>query len=363
MGIQESPSKQKTLEQEIMDLARGLGVDLIGFTDNKRLENAPPSGNLKRVLPSAQTGIGLAVALDQESIYQYLRKEDYWALNRDHQESYRIITRAGRAIKQYLEERGYEVFLPMVNYQYLEPQPDPRNRSTPIISHKYVCEAAGIGWQGWSGNLLTREFGANVSLGCIVTSAKLAPSPIVVEDWCSKCRICTAVCPTHYMPKQEADEVEIAGHTTRYAHRRTALRCTISCGGSNCKRRDDSKWSTWSADYIADMPNAHQSDESFELRVKQEVAAKPDDIRLRALYEQPGINNVPEEYLDKMIDQNLLTCSFCQFVCVPGMEKRQEAYRMIVNSGHILENDPRLQPPADMPTATGFYENLKVNRE
>ena len=356
MEIAEKAGQQKTLEQEIADLVKAMGVDLVGFTDTARLEKAPPSGNLKSVLPNAESAIGLAVAFDEDAVYKFMRKEDYWALNRSYQEGYRILTRAGQAIKVLLEKRGYDVFLPMVNFQYEDGQAEPQSTMRPVISHKYVCEAAGIGWHGWSGNLLTSEFGANVSLNCVVTSAKLAPSPIVVEDWCSTCRICTAVCPTHYMPKQEADEVEIAGHTARYAKRRTALRCSITCGGANCKRRDDSRWSAWSAEFIEDMPNAHDSDEAFEERVKEAVVEQPENIRLRLIYEQAGLNLVPQDQIDSMIDTALLNCSFCQLVCVPGMDKRQEAYRMIISSGHVLEHDPRMLVPADMPAAGEYIK-------
>ena len=45
----------------------------------------------------------------------------------------------------------------------------------PEFSHRYAALAAGIRRLGWSGNLLTREFGALVELGSVLTSARLTP--------------------------------------------------------------------------------------------------------------------------------------------------------------------------------------------
>jgi epoxyqueuosine reductase len=165
------------------------------------LADAPPSGDLTYVLPSAESAIALAVSLDQEAAERYIAEEDMWALNDSHRRSYRMIESASLAIQEYLGARGHEVATPYPNFAYRD---EPRTRDmVPPLSHKYVCTAAGVGWIGWSENLLTREYGALVTLGSVVTSAVLKPSPMVEEDWCSNCKICVATCPTHYMPKQE----------------------------------------------------------------------------------------------------------------------------------------------------------------
>jgi hypothetical protein len=70
-----------SMESELEKIAKDAGADLVGFTDRARLADAPPSGDLTYVLPSAQSAIGLAVSLDQEAAERYIAKEDMWAFN------------------------------------------------------------------------------------------------------------------------------------------------------------------------------------------------------------------------------------------------------------------------------------------
>lgn len=337
-----------SIEAEIEKVAKEAGVDLVGFTDRSRLADAPPSGDLTYVLPSAQSAIALAVSLDLEAAERYIAKEDLWAFNDSHRRSYRVIEDASLAIHEYLEARGHEVATPYPNFEYRE---ETRTRDmVPPLSHKYVCTAAGVGWIGWSGNLLTREYGALVTIGSVVTSAELSPSPMVEEDWCSNCKICVATCPTHYMPKQEEDVVQIGGRSSHYSHRRSTMRCTVSCGGCNNVRKDTSKWSTWSPRTMPNMPGVNEPDELFDDRCDEDVAkGDPADFRLQSMVGS-GVTSV-EKWADvqRNMDSALsvLTCSLCQVVCTPGMDSRRKNYRALVASGRIEEDDPRLRHPTD----------------
>ena len=133
-----------SIEVEIEKFAKDAGVDLVGFTDRARLADAPPSGNLTDVLPSAQ-----AVSLDQEAAERYIAKEDLWSFSDSHRRSYRVIEDASLAIQEYLEARGHEVATPYPNFEYRE---ETRTRDmVPPLSHKYVCTAAGVGWMAGAG--------------------------------------------------------------------------------------------------------------------------------------------------------------------------------------------------------------------
>lgn len=88
--------------------------------DKARLADAPPSGDITYVLPSAQSAIALAVALDQEAAERYIAKDDMWAFNECHRKSYHVIKDASIAIQEYLEARGREVATPYPNFEYRE---------------------------------------------------------------------------------------------------------------------------------------------------------------------------------------------------------------------------------------------------
>ena len=338
-----------TLEKELRELAESHGASIVGFTDKDRLKDAPPSGDITTVLPNARSAIAFAVGMSLEAAEAYVLKQDYMSLNKEHSKAYEKLAKIGKALGELLEARGYDVHVPMPNFEYREEDNAPE-KMTPVLSHKYICEAAGVGWHGWSGNLLTREFGASVLISCVVTSAELEPSPVIDEDWCSKCRICVSTCPTHYMPKQEADEITIAGRTVRYAKRLTTWRCLLSCSGCNGRKSADAKWSNWSPNFLEGLPDRHASDEEFNKISRDIVFANLEDPTMAGL-STVHTNKTGWGIFDDF-PKTAINCSLCQYVCVPGMENRQRLYRGLVEAGTIEADDPRLNHGEPVAAAT-----------
>lgn len=72
----------------------------------------------------------------------------------------------------------------------------------------------GFGQLGKHGSLISKEFGSNFRLGCVVTDLPLQPDPgaldIAVDDLCSRCTICVKACPVDaiYDDKQMVRGVE-----------------------------------------------------------------------------------------------------------------------------------------------------------
>ena len=330
------------LEQEIVAAAKAAGADLVGFTNKERLADAPPSGDLSYVLPNARSAIALAAGLDLESARKYLSKQDLWQFNLGHQQTYRKLKAAGIAVQEVLERNGYDVAVPYANFEYRPDQPSKLDLKPPL-SHRYVGAAAGIGWLGWSGNLLTREFGALVSLGSVVTSAELEPSPVTEENWCDDCLLCTSTCPSHFLSKQEGDEVEIAGSTSTYNKKRSHLRCIVSCGAANGMRSKDARWSTWSYK-VLDLPGPEDGDEVFDKKVHELGDVRENRLLRSSLGFGDTLVHNWDDY-DRLVDNLRLTCSTCQLICWPKMEDRQENYRLLLGSGRIFKGDPRLEKP------------------
>ena len=71
----------------------------------------------------------------------------------------------------------------------------------PDFAHRYAAVATGLGRLGWSGNLLTPEFGAAVYLGTVLTSATLQSDPLCENNPCDLCLLCTSVCPVEMIGK------------------------------------------------------------------------------------------------------------------------------------------------------------------
>jgi len=328
------------LKQEITELAREMGIDKVGFTSKERLDDAPPSGDMSYVLPGARSAISLVIAFDKKAIRAYLAKEDKIAHVKDHSGAYIKLGTVAGAIQNLLRERGYEASCPLANNQYRKDQPG--MALVPPLSFRYVAVAAGIGWIGWSGNLITPEYGATVAITSVVTSAELEPDPLVEADadHCKDCHLCSASCASHFIAMKEDTDVSIAGH--RYTHNKKAsnLRCLVTCGGANGMRTPDAKWSTWSYK-VLDLPGPGD-DDTFKQKVL-EYCQDPKNRLLRGLIDYTETFDLPDwEHFntfieDQFVKKGLFTCGNCMLICWPDMKDRKENYRLLTTSGRVMK--------------------------
>ncbi len=67
--------------------------------------------------------------------------------------------------------------------------------SSPLLE-RALARRAGLGWIGYSTNLITPRFGPFVLLGFIVTTLALEPDPPAEEGGCESCGLCLEACPT-----------------------------------------------------------------------------------------------------------------------------------------------------------------------
>jgi epoxyqueuosine reductase len=338
VATKQQKSAPSGLKEEIIALAQRMGIDKIGFTSRERLDDAPPSGDLSYVLPSARSAISLVIAFDKPAIRAYLAKEDRLAHARDHAAAYIKLGEVAQAIQNLLQDKGYEASAPFVNNKYRKGQP--YMAMVPPLSHRYVAVAAGIGWIGWSGNVITPEHGAAIAITSIVTSADLEPDPIAEGDICKNCSLCAASCPSHFMAMKEETSVRVAGHT--YIHNKKAanLRCVVSCGGANGMRTPDAKWSTWSYK-VLDLPGPGD-DEAFKQKVF-EYGQDPKNRLLKAFLQEPSeVDLFPDwehfnQYVDEtFVNKGLFTCGNCMLMCWPEMKDRKENYRLLTTSGRVV---------------------------
>lgn len=194
-------------KQAIIDYAREIGIDKIGFASadpfaelKERLlthrEKGYESGFEERdiekrvdpqlSLPGARSLIAIALAYpsklenppkSQPGAYRGIMSRAAWGTDYHH------------VLRDKMEQLAAYI-------RKLEPAAQVVSMvDTGALSDRAVAERAGIGWVGKNCALITPEYGSWVYLGELITDLPLPPD-IPVEEGCGDCNLCVDACPT-----------------------------------------------------------------------------------------------------------------------------------------------------------------------
>lgn len=336
----------RKLEAEIKAVARENGAALVGIGSRERLAGAPPSVDPDYVLPSARSVVSIAIPLDRKIIRDFLSKKTWLTAGDDRKSIYKKLYTITDRLTDFLKKKGFEAREIEANNIY-RPEPggtDAINRAemVPDFSHRYAAVAAGIGWLGWSSNLMTPQFGSAVYLASVLTSAELEPDPLLEESPCDKCKLCTTACPVEMISTRETASVTISGREYTHGKKGHNARCIIGCGAYH-GLGVNKKWSTWSP-FRVDYPLPEDVTELVALsrRVRR---ADPDKQGKRAFLTQRDKCFDPDEiYID--------TCGNCQLICWEKHEDREENRRLLHSSGVVVltPEGKRVAIPAEQTT-------------
>ena len=313
------------ITRRAMELARCYGACAVGVTTQENLEGGPPSTDLSYVLPNARSALSFAVPLNQDYIDLWFSKKSHEKHFNDNIQANTIASGISLELANYLEQKGYPSVPLTANTAYREESKNGRYDEKPPVSHRYLAVRSGVGFFGLSGNVLTRTEGAAVILGSVVTSAELIPTePLpAAENYCDLCRLCTAVCASGYIDGEEQVSVTMGGVQFSYSLKHHHSRCDYVCGGFTGLHKSG-RWSTWSPGRFS-IPD---KDEDFFPALLESVGPY-----LKRPKSGPAIFNVIMPG-----DKVGLTCGNCQLICHPDKEVRKQRYKMLVESGVVVQN-------------------------
>lgn len=314
------------MSELLLKMARDLGADLAGIATIETLACGPPSADLTYVLPTAKSAICFALALDQDEIERYLKKENHEAHNLDKIRKTTLANGIALEMSNFLNQLGFKSVPICSNFQYRNSEEVKYSDRKPLISHRYLAVRSGIGWFGYSGHIITREYGSAIIFGSVVTEAELVPTePLPAdENYCNECRLCRAVCPSGFISPDEITTVQLGNREFSYAKRRSYARCAYLCGGVAGLDRSG-KWSNWSASRYP-IP---EEDEDFPREIEQAMPA----YLKRTLNDHVFyISFRPGYTLD-------YSCSHCQLVCHPDPDVRKKRYKMVMKGGVVVQNE------------------------
>jgi epoxyqueuosine reductase len=313
------------LSSNVNEMATRFGAFRVGIVTQKDLHGGPPSTDLSYVLPEAKSAVCFALPMDPNAIEPYLAKKDHRSHNHDN--VYKNIQASGMALEMsnFLRQKGFPSSPVAANVEYRSDTKNGPFDELPPISHRYLAVRSGIGHFGFSGNVITKEYGAAIALASVVTTADLIPTQPLPKDenYCDECMLCTASCAAGFMNPKEKVTVTLGGFEFTYSKRRHHVRCDYVCGGF-AGLHTSGKWSTWSP---ARFP-IPDTDEEF-------MQALP--AAAKAYQNRPAPKEGPYHFL--MPGRKLeFTCAHCMLVCHPDKDIRKQRHQMIIQSGVIVQN-------------------------
>jgi epoxyqueuosine reductase QueG len=303
------------------------GAVHMGVATPETLAGGPPSTDLSYVMPSAKAAIVFALPLKLDAIPVYLEKKDRISFETDYIRKSSLGDGIAVKLANFLAAKGFPSTPLAVNEIYRYDNPDDRKAMYPDISLRYLAAASGVGSLGFSGNLLTNDYGPAIILGGLLTEAELTPtSPLdEAENYCDydKCLQCCGGCVSGTLHGQELVTVSMGGHRHSYGIKKGVLPCAYTCGGFT-GLHPSGKFSTWSPGRFP----TPQTDEEV-LRVAK--------AQLEAFNKRP---EAPGGRYHTFTDRKIYyVCSNCQFICTPDKEERKRRNKLVRDSGVVVQNE------------------------
>lgn len=226
--------------------ARVLGADLVGIASMDRFEGTPRQQDPRYIFPDAKALIALGFRIPRG----YLRGIEEGTF-------FGVYSNMGspgmttvympmvmRELACYIEEHDYEAVPvatafgnPSVTWKGFDPaisRPVSPDKPHPdvTVDLRLAAFAAGLGEIGYSGRLLTPEFGPRQRIGIMLTDAPLEPDPLFEGEICDRCMLCASECPGNAISTTETQTATVAGRKLEWG-KLDAIKCSVAYRGGN----------------------------------------------------------------------------------------------------------------------------------
>ena len=355
------------MRNRLLEYLKHAGACAVGGCNQEGLEGGPPSTDLSRELAGARAAVVFAYPLDEHKLELYMGKIDHAPYQEEYIRSNNITQGLAGEVANHLRKWGHEAspvyagntpgdgttreVMPQNEWQQKAAERHPAKPSDlmlgtiPVISQRHLAAAAGAGFFGMSGNILTETHGAAVTLGATITTADLPPTPVLPPEanYCDECNWCGKVCPTSFMSRTDFTTVTMGEHdhhkySTREHHMRCASHMTGMAGLS-----EDGKFGSWGPGR-KQLPKEDEALLPTILELAGDTAKRP---------------QVPGGFFDpqKGTRTNIM-CSACNLVCHPEREVRAKRLKMWRQGGVSVQHADGTIETLPLDEARAFLDAL-----
>ena len=380
-----------SLEQKIKAFVKEQGVEVVGVAGPDRLEG-PPSLDPTYTMQRARSIVSMALPMNVDAIYDFLGKKSPTPHGLDQIKINQKLFRIATSLAEYINSLGYKAGAVPSNNTYRR-SPDAFS-THPSFSHRFGAIASGIGAQGWSGNIMTREYGAAIYLGTVVTDATLeSDEPMhpryFIDTSCKGCKLCERTCVAGMFESEREEYVLINKELHPRGKRVSIDLCNVSCFGLHSLSRDK-KWTTWGHRWIEDWVD-HPPDALSKLRMRyilmREGITAGDSTPRYDIIRRIGSLLWPEELIEDYInthpehkresertrmlfdfaeqlgvsglrDERILTCGQCALVCGPTIDETARRYNTLVESGLVVPG-----PESEMVNVPTYEKAVEMRKK
>jgi ferredoxin len=360
-----------SIEENIRIFLKNQGIQVIGIAGPERLDG-PPSLDPAYTMRGAKSIVSFAMPMDVDAIYDFLSKKTPVTHNIDQMICNQKIRHIAERLAGYIKTLGYSARAVPTNNNY--------RRSLdvysthPDFSHRFGAIVSGIGGQGMSGNVMTKEYGAAVYLSTVVTDAVLKSDPLLppryfIDQYCKKCLICDKSCPAKMFEMEKEEYVLLNGNLHPRGKRRSLDLCNASCFGLH-SLSPDKKFSSWGRHWITSWVGREPDPQKENIRKRLLVkGGSVGDSTVRyKLIQSLGCKLHPEEWIDEwkiaprykdlpedelearkiqsdlikkylgisIENPNVLTCGQCALVCGPDIKESAKRLKLLKEGGIVV---------------------------
>jgi epoxyqueuosine reductase QueG len=196
----------EAIRQQVKKKCADLDIPLVGFAPADRWDEplngarVPEAFRPRAIFMETNTVIviGIPVSLPVlESAPSIWYHELYRTVNA-------LLDQGGYRIASALTAEGCpSVWVPRDGYGSIGVLLD---KPVAFFSHRHAACLAGLGNFGVNNMLLTPEFGPRVRFASILTSAEIAPDPVLEKPLCTRCQRCVEACPVQALDGKDYPE-------------------------------------------------------------------------------------------------------------------------------------------------------------